>query len=50
MESLNSYHFPKLYSSFENNNEIVLVQEYVSGKSLFEILKQTNNKRGMVEK
>ncbi len=50
MEKLENRHFPKLYTSFENDNEIVLVQEFVSGKSLFELLKQPCNKRGMTEK
>jgi serine/threonine protein kinase len=49
MEMLENRHFPKLYTSFETTNEIVLVQEFVSGKSLFDLLKQPNNKKGLTE-
>lgn len=37
LKILNSHYFPKLYADFEQESEnvIVLVQEYVSGQSLY---------------
>jgi hypothetical protein len=35
MRKLNSTYFPRLYTTFETDKEIILVQEYVAGQSIY---------------
>lgn len=54
LQSLNF--FPKLYADFETEgdllkvpNQVVLVQEFVSGQSLFQVVKAKGTKCGLAE-
>jgi serine/threonine protein kinase len=50
MQRLNSDYFPKLFASFKTDKgDWVLVQEYVSGQSLYQLLKSKTIKGGMPE-
>ena len=49
MRKLDSQHFPKLYAYFENSKELVLVQEYVQGRSIMQLIKALGNKKGLNE-
>lgn len=51
LKILNSQYFPKLYADFEQESEnlIVLVQEYVSGQSLYQVIKNKGQKAGLAE-
>jgi serine/threonine protein kinase len=49
MRKLNSINFPKLYTTFETEKEIILVQEYVPGQSIYQMLKSKGSKKGFGE-
>ena len=48
---VNSSSFPKLYADFETlpENDLVIVQEYVSGQSLYQLIKAKGQKSGLSE-
>jgi len=51
MKILKSEFFPKLFADFEeaSENVLVLVQEYVSGRDLFQLIKAKGSKNGLPE-
>lgn len=49
MKILKSEYFPKLFANFDDQNVSVLVQEYVSGQSLFQLIKAKGQKAGLGE-
>ena len=50
MKLLNSNYFPRLYADFETEKgERCLVQEFVSGQSLYQVIKQRGQKQGLSE-
>lgn len=49
MNILKSEFFPRLYADFETEKELVLVQEYISGSSLYQVIKNKNSRTGLPE-
>ena len=50
MKLLNSGYFPRLYADFETEKgELCIVQEFVSGQSLYQVIKQKGPKKGLSE-
>ena len=50
MKVLNSNYFPRLYADFATERgERCLVQEFVSGQSLYQVIKQKGPKKGISE-
>ena len=50
MKLLNNNYFPRLYADFETEKgEKCLVQEFVSGQSLYQVIKQKGVKKGLAE-
>ena len=49
MDVLKSEYFPRLYADFQTEKELVLVQEYISGQSLYQLIKSKGSKFGLTE-